>query len=57
MPTGKDLTSVCIPVFNPGAFLKLAIESILSQTYTDFELLIIDDCSTQLVDPNNTLLP
>jgi glycosyltransferase involved in cell wall biosynthesis len=38
--------SVVIPVFNGTNFLAEAIESVLSQTYTDYELLIIDDGST-----------
>lgn len=42
--------SVCIPVFNPGPFLTEAIDSVLAQTFTDFELLVVDDASTQPVD-------
>ncbi len=38
--------SVVMPVFNGEKFLGQAIESILHQTYTDFELLIINDGST-----------
>jgi glycosyltransferase involved in cell wall biosynthesis len=38
--------SVCLPVFNGAQFLSAAIESVLSQTFSDFELIIIDDCST-----------
>lgn len=38
--------SVCIPTYNYARFLPEAIESILRQTFTDFELLIIDDGST-----------
>ncbi|MBU1086123.1 MAG: glycosyltransferase [Candidatus Omnitrophica bacterium] len=38
--------SVIIPTFNRCGFLKQAIESVLSQTETDFELIIIDDGST-----------
>ncbi|HEO64049.1 MAG TPA: glycosyltransferase family 2 protein [Candidatus Omnitrophica bacterium] len=37
--------SVIIPAFNRVDFLKKAIESVLSQTYKDFELIIIDDGS------------
>lgn len=35
-----------MPVFNAGKYLKPAIESILNQTYQKFELIIIDDAST-----------
>lgn len=39
--------SVVMPVYNPNKdWLKQAIESILAQTYTDFEFLILDDGST-----------
>ena len=37
--------TVLMPVYNAGRFLASAIDSILNQTYTDFEFLIIDDCS------------
>jgi len=37
--------SVLMPVYNAGLFLREAIESIIAQTFTDFEFLIIDDCS------------
>ena len=37
--------SVVMPVYNSAKYLPLAIESILNQTYTDFELIIIDDGS------------
>lgn len=44
----KDLglITVAIPFYNPGKHLVTAIESILAQTYENFELLLIDDGST-----------
>ncbi|WP_276353609.1 glycosyltransferase [Cohnella caldifontis] len=42
----NPVVSVIMPVFNGEKFLKEAIDSILSQTFTDFELIIIDDGST-----------
>ncbi len=39
------MISVVIPTFNRVPFLKKAIGSVLSQTYKDFELIIIDDGS------------
>lgn len=38
--------SVILPVYNAAVYLKKAIDSILAQTFTDFELLIINDGST-----------
>ncbi len=40
------LVSVVMPVYNSETFLREAIESILNQTFTNFELIAIDDCST-----------
>lgn len=38
--------SVCIPSYNHAHFLTDAIGSVLKQTYTDFELVVVDNCST-----------
>ena len=38
--------SVCIPVYNSAAYLAPAVESALAQCYESFEILIVDDCST-----------
>jgi glycosyltransferase involved in cell wall biosynthesis len=38
--------SVVLPVYNVAAYIKDTIESLLCQTFKDFELLILDDCST-----------
>jgi glycosyltransferase involved in cell wall biosynthesis len=37
--------TVILPVYNGMKFLELSIISVLKQSFTDFELLIIDDCS------------
>lgn len=42
----KNLVSIILPVYNTEKYLKLAIESILSQSHNNFELIIIDDGST-----------
>ena len=38
--------SVIIPMYNAEKYLRTCIESVLNQTFTDFELILIDDCST-----------
>lgn len=38
--------SVCIPTYNRANFLSYSVNSVLAQTYTDFELIICDDGST-----------
>lgn len=38
--------SVIVPVYNTKKYLQRCVDSILAQTYTDFELLLIDDGST-----------
>lgn len=38
--------SVCIPTYNGAAYVEQAIRSVLDQSFTDFELWVVDDAST-----------
>ncbi|MDY6030101.1 MAG: glycosyltransferase [Acidaminococcaceae bacterium] len=40
------LVSVVIPVFNVEEYLACCIESVLKQTYTNLEIILLDDGST-----------
>jgi glycosyltransferase involved in cell wall biosynthesis len=40
------MITVCIPTYNRSHYLQYAVNSVLRQTYTDFELIICDDGST-----------
>ena len=39
------MVSIIVPVYNTEKFLHRCIDSVLAQTYQDFELLLIDDGS------------
>jgi len=45
-PHKKGMVSVIVPNFNTESYIDKAIESILNQTYQNFEILVIDDNST-----------
>lgn len=40
------LVSICVPTYNGGQYLTECLESIQAQSWRDFEVLILDDCST-----------
>lgn len=42
----SDLVSIVMPAYNNAFFIEGAIQSVREQSYTNWELLIVDDCST-----------
>lgn len=41
----KPLVSILMPVYNTAPYLREAMDSMLRQTFTDFELIVLNDCS------------
>ena len=46
----NGLVSIIMPSWNTARFISESIQSVISQTYTFWELLIVDDCSTDNTD-------
>jgi len=46
MTTADCRFTICLPSYNGGDYLKACVESVLAQTYPNFELVVLDDAST-----------
>lgn len=46
----NDLVSIIMPSYNTGRFIRETIESVLAQSYSAWELIIVDDCSNDNTD-------
>lgn len=44
--SGTTLISVVVPAYNAEAYIGATLRSVLAQSYGDFEVIVIDDCST-----------
>ncbi|QIZ10666.1 glycosyltransferase family 2 protein [Priestia megaterium] len=42
----KSEVTVLIPFYNPGAYIREALASVFAQSYQDWQLILIDDAST-----------
>lgn len=42
----KNLVSIITPMYNSEKFIEATIKSVINQTYKDWEMIIVDDCST-----------
>ena len=45
-----DLVSIIMPSYNTAKYIAETVQSVLAQTYQDWELIIVDDCSTDDTD-------
>lgn len=46
----QDLVSVIMPSYNTAQYIKESIDSVINQSYKNWELIIVDDCSTDNTD-------
>lgn len=52
-----NLVSIVVPAYNPGAFLRTTLDSVIAQTFSDWECLVIDDGSREDLSYVDSLHP
>ena len=56
-PARAPLVSVIIPVFNAASFIRGALESVFAQSFTDYEVILINDGSSDTVQLEKAIQP
>lgn len=46
----SDLVSIIMPSYNTAQYIAETIQSVINQSYQNWELIIVDDCSTDDTD-------
>lgn len=46
MNAGEEMISIIVPVYNAGNYIEETVHMVEKQTFTDWELILVDDCST-----------
>ena len=44
----EDLVSVIMPAYNCERFIGITLDSVINQTYQNWEVIVVDDCSTDI---------
>ena len=51
----SNLVSIVLPVYNGEQYIDKAVESIIGQNYKNWELILVNDCSTDRINRNEII--